>query len=61
VPLVDHMRIAHQVGDDQKARGWLAALLQANEIELAEDLPNFSTFQAVTEVFPDGLPTAANS
>ncbi len=61
LPLVDHMRIAHQVGDDQKARGWLAALLQANEIELAEDLPNFSTFQAVTEVFPDGLPTAANS
>lgn len=61
LPLVDHMRIAHQVGDDQKARGWLAVLLQANEIELAEDLPNFSTFQAVTEVFPDGLPTAANS
>ena len=60
-PLVDHMRIAHQVGDDQKARGWLAALLQANEIELAEDLPNFDTFQAVTEVFPDGLPAAANS
>ena len=61
LPLVDHMRIAHQVGDDQKARGWLAALLEANEIELTEDIPNYKTFEAVSEVFPDGLPTAANN
>lgn len=61
LPLVDHMRIAHQVGDDQKARGWLAALLQANEIELAEDLPNYKTFEAVNEVFPNGLSTAASN
>lgn len=61
LPLVDHMRIAHQVGDDQKARGWLAALLEANVIDLVEDLPNYETFEAVNQVFPNGLPAAANN
>lgn len=54
-PLVDLMRISHQAGDDAAARGWAATILQANRVELVEDLGNFETFVAVNEIFPQGL------
>lgn len=58
-PLCDLLRISHRAGDDLAARSWAQLLLQSNGVETPEDLPNFDSFQTVSEVFPRGLRAAA--
>ena len=54
-PKVDHVLIAHRAGDSAAKRGWALQILRAHKAELIEDVENYDTMMALSEVFPKGL------
>jgi hypothetical protein len=54
IPLADLIRIAQYTGERATAKGWADLMLELNEVDLAEDLPEGQLRNLVAPLYAKG-------